>query len=602
MFALTFFNSSTVFYGGELISIRNLPTTVALDGTYYVIDLTQYEAGGLPSFRSGVVASEELNDNLFDPTAGWWRYGFSWIGGAGQKVRDLGETNLSRYYSSVGIDPWTQYEACLLNSTETIRAATSGQKIAVTSGFLYLADGTSLYRTADLTSWSTMTGTSGVINDLTSDGVNVYACTDSQIYECVPGSTAVNTITPTGLTNQFDYIHFAGNYLLVSDGDLLRDASKAALSTLWDHFQDGFRWTVAFNIGSRVYAGGYAGNRSQIFTTASDENGDLVLSAEAADFFADELINDAISYGGAVLLGTNRGIRYATLSADGTLTYGPLIEAPGNVTSVFAEGQFAWFSWQNHASGKAGIGRLSLGNFVDTLQPAYASDVYSSASNANETTSVVRFLNRTIFGVENTGLFGTVASSYVQSGTIEIGELYFGTVEDKSLMEFQARCAELAANESMEIELFDGASGASIKKSLINSVGSTGVVADAQGRKVNQVKITITLNGDGTSSPCLRQWRGRAYPIVPSGELWIVPLMIVSSTVGGDGEGQVLTMNPWEQVELLKEKRRSRQIVTYQEGNHAFRVRIENFKVEPRKWTRDGDWLEVLMTLTLISV
>ena len=50
------------------------------------------------------------------------------------------------------------------------------------------------------------------------------------------------------------------------------------------------------------------------------------------------------------------------------------------------------------------------------------------------------------------------------------------------------------------------------------------------------------------------------------------------------------------------ELRRERAIILYQEGNHAWRVRIDNYEVVPMKWTDDGDWLEVTMKLRLLSV
>lgn len=603
-FTITYSDPATPYYGGSIVAIPNPPTNVALDGIRYPIDLKEYDAGGLPSLRDGVVASSEPSDNLFDPTAGWWRYGFSWHHGAGQRVRDLGDdTDAARYYESVGINPWTRFQACLLNDVEQVLAISAATpKIAVTATHIYVTDGTALKRSADMSTWDTMSGTSGTIVDITSDGVNAYACTTTAIYECVVGSTTVNDITPTGVTNQFDHIHYVNNFLLVSDGDLLRDASGAALDTIKDHFQDGFRWTVAFTVGSRIYVGGYAGNRSQIFTLVTDSSGVISLSSEAADFFAGELLNDAISYGGSVILATSKGVRFATLSQDGTLTYGPVIDAPGNVVSVFADAGFAWFSWTNHPSGKAGIGRLSLTEFVDTLQPAYATDIYGDSSASGAVTAVARFSNKTVYAVASDGLMAEDTTTKLTTGYIEIGELYYGTVEDKSLMTFQVRTEELAANEAVTVQLYNGETGELVEFGSSSIVGSNGVVVDAEGATVLRMTGRITLTGDGSSTPCIRQWRGRAYPIVPAGDVWIVPLIIHSSVIVGEGQGEILSMDPWTEVERLKSKRRSRQIVTYQEGNHAFRVRIENYKVEPKKWTDDGDWLEVTMKLTLISV
>ena len=604
-FAITYASPTTPYYGGEISAISSPPSNVALDGVNYPIDLNEYRANGLRSFRDGVVASSQPSDNLFDADAGWWRYRFSWHWGEGQDVLDLEDTQSEyRYDNGVGVDPWTKYQICLLKDTELAEANASATiKLAVTDQHVYMAAGTTLKRSSDLSTWSSMTGTSGTINDLTSDGANVYACTDTAIYECVPASTAVNTITPTGVTNQYDYIHFVGNRLLASDGDILVDASGAALSTIYDHFQDAFRWTTAFTVGSRVYVGGYAGNRSQIYTTTTDDTGALLLSSEATDFFSGEQLNFGLSYGGQVVLCTSKGVRFATLGGDGTLTYGPLIDAPGSVVHAAAEGEFVWFNWEGHpAGGASGLGRLSLADFTDTLTPAYASDIYTTDGGAVDTTAVARFDNKTVFAVSGEGVYNEHATTYLTSGYLELGELYYGTVEDKSLMEFKVRTDELETGESITTLIRNGETGATVVTGTSSTVGSNGVVVDADGDQVNYATVKLTLGSDGTSSPCIRQWRGRAYPVVPSGDEWIVPLVIHRRVVVGDGAGQILALDPWTEVERLKELRRSRAIITYQEGNHAWRVRIDNYEVMPSKWTDDGDWLEVTMKLRLLSV
>jgi len=42
--------------------------------------------------------------------------------------------------------------------------------------------------------------------------------------------------------------------------------------------------------------------------------------------------------------------------------------------------------------------------------------------------------------------------------------------------------------------------------------------------------------------------------------------------------------------------------VIYREGNHDYRVRIDNFAVQPRKWDDVGNWLEAMITVQLHSV
>jgi hypothetical protein len=439
------------------------------------------------------------------------------------------------------------------------------------------------------------------VTGITSDGTNAYICTTGHIYEAVLASAAVNDITATGMSGSLSNIQFVGNRLLVSEEDKLQDVSGAAASLVRDHFQDAFRWTVAFQVGSRIYVGGYAGNRSQIFTTTTDDTGALILSAEAADFFSGEQLRAGISYGGQVILASNKGVRFSVLSADGTLEYGPLISAPGDVLSLSAEGRFVYFTWENHLSGGSGVGRIALDEFVDTLQPAYASDIYTMDVDA-AVTAVQRFSDRTCFAVSGDGVYADNPGTYVTSGYIEIGELYFGTVEDKSLGQFEVRVNELAASETVTMSLTNSETATTIDSGTVSTLSSTGLVLDADGEQANRVTARITLAGPGTTSPCLRHWRGRAYPIAPTTEEWLVPLIIQSSVVIGDGAGQQFSMDPWEQVNRLKEHWRAKDTIMYQEGDHAFRVRIDNYEIKPHKWTDDGDWLEVTMTLRLLSL
>jgi hypothetical protein len=605
-FSYTLAHPSTPLYSGAVAIIDVPETVVGLAGVDYPIDLENFTHRGLPSFRDGVVTSREPNDQLFDSQGAWWRYRFSFHHGAGQAVVDLEDDNDSaRFLASRGIDPWTKYQACLLPDTTQVKAAAiDGIIMGATATHLYVRTAAqTVERSADLSTWNAVTGMAAEdVVGITTDGTDAYIATTGHVYRVTPagvGATSVNSGTPTnGLTS----IAFVGNFLLVGDGNILADASTSpsAYTTVKTHFQTGFEWTCIFQVGSRIYAGGFSGNRSELYSATTTSDGSLVLAAEAASFFAGELLNTALSYGGAVVLATSKGIRFATLAADGTLQYGPLIDGPGDSTCLAAEGRFVWFGWETFPETGSGVGRLALDQFVDTLQPAYATDVFTE-DDSTGVVAVARFANRTVFAVAGDGVYATVAGTWVAEGYIDLGELYFGTVEDKSVSETRARTGPLDAGEAVGLEIFDGETGESLASGTSSVANTVGVAVNADGEIVNWMTGRITLTGPGTSTPCLRQWRARAYPIGPPVEEWIVPLILHERDIVGSGQGQIRPYNPHTEVERIKTLWRSREVITFQIGAHAHRVRIDNFSWDPADWTDDSAWLEGTLTVRLLT-
>ena len=60
-----------------------------------------------------------------------------------------------------------------------------------------------------------------------------------------------------------DTVAFVANRLLVGNGNILYEVGSTGTRTaIVTHFQASFRWTIIFAIGSKIYVGGYAGDRS----------------------------------------------------------------------------------------------------------------------------------------------------------------------------------------------------------------------------------------------------------------------------------------------------------------------------------------------------
>ncbi len=599
-FSIPTYNSGTPFFTGAFADPRVIPYTINLDGQDYPIDLEKYRHAGLSKFREGVVTSAQISDNLLNSAGGWWRYRTTWDAGAGQKLADLEEDDRAdQFFESRGVDPWEENQLCLLHDTTQKLAVTAAAiHMASTSQYLYVSDGTGVKRSADLTTWSSITGIAGTVQDMCSDGTNVYIATSTDCYTVA--STTAASLTSTAGATSYDKVAFVGNRLIAASANVVGELGTATFTAVYTHFQPSFRWTTIFAVGSRIYFGGYSGNRTELYTTDTGSTGALVKSAEAATFFAGELLLCALSYGGAVLLGTSEGLRFATLGSDSTLQYGPLISQPGAVRDIAAQGRFAYFAWENFPDSASGVGRAALDQFTSDLLPAFATDVYTEAL-VDDVVAVERFLDRTCFGVTADGVYVENTATYVTSGYLDSGELTFGTVEDKSISSILVRYDPIVATESVGVALEDEYATA-IGNKTDSAAGSTSMNLDVVDGQANRTRVTLTLGGDGSSTPCITQWRMRAYPVAPPVEEWIVPLIIKSQVVVNDSEGQVLSLDPWTETAKLRSLWDTGEVVLYKEGNYAFRVRIDNFQIDAGEWRDGSDWFECVCTVRLLSV
>ena len=119
--------------------------------------------------------------------------------------------------------------------------------------------------------------------------------------------------------------------------------------------------------------------------------------------------------------------------------------------------------------------------------------------------------------------------------------------------------------------------------------------------EVQWVTVRLTIAGDGSSSPCVRSWRLRGFPIIPITEEWIVPLIIHKHVVVNDAEGQLRSLDQLDEVERLVELAKTNSIVPYREGERTYRVRIDQYEWNPGEWDDTSDFFDGLMVVRLLS-
>lgn len=586
------------FYDGETSLNEAVPFTVRLDGRIYGVDLRNYRRSSLATLRDSIVSTGQVDDSLFNTDGAWWRYRRNWHAGAGQSIMDLGESRDSRRFdTSVGVDVWTEGQLTLLPATALSTNAVDGSniKLAVTASHIYALDSTVVYRSADLVAWTQVT-MNGTPKDITSDGVNAYIATTTHIEKVAPGSAVA-----THLANKvLDRIWFAGGYLFGSDATSLHTYSNTgSQSTIYTHFLSNFSWTTVFAVGSKIYAGGYGGTKSELYGFTIASNGSLVLGAEVAPFGTNELLLNAVSHVGLVLICTNRGIRLATTGADGTISYGPLIDDPGPVYDAFAEGQFIWFTWSGIAPNKTGAGRASLAITPSTLQPAFATDVF--APHSATTTAVARFNGRTVFGVAGHGVYATSTTNFVAEGFLSSGDIYYGAVERKSVTDSLASFEPLAAGESVTMTVLNDRNE-EIESVIGQQIGQTTIDVRLDGEQGNFFTTTIVLGGDGSSSPTFKYWRLRAFPVVPPVEQFVVPLLLYSKSVVNDGQGQLYSIDVRDEMEYLVNAWRAKRPLSYIEGDVVRRVRLEAYEYTPHDWSDSLTGFEGTFIVRLVTL
>jgi hypothetical protein len=598
--SLPFTGGGYPFFTGSLSDAFVMPHTIMLDGATYAVDLAEYRHASVDTLRENVVQTQEANDALFNAAGVWSRYRLSWHQGAGEKLSDLQEaSNRFRYESSTRMYPWTKNELTLQHSTSSTKTLTTSTPVVVRSGaYVFLSDGNALYRTSDLSTWTTITTTGlGTIQALGTDGQDLYIATTTQLVKLI-GTNTTTTQFSSHVTGNCTNVAFVGNRLLVGIDDVISEVkANGNLTTVSDHWQSAFRWTAIFELGTRIYIGGFAGTRSELFTVTTDSSGNLVPGQEAAPFAEGELLRTAWTVAGFVVLCTNLGVRFANVGADGSLTYGPMITAPGDVLCATSESNYVWTGWTNYSSGRSGTCRFDVSQFIEPLVPAYASAL--SAPVTGNVTGIVHFNNKTAFSVASNGFYVEQAG-YETEGELDGGTFYFGTIETKRLSELNATFAPLTIGQGVTFTVRDQDHNV-IKTKTEGAVGAKFLTLDLDGEDCKSVHVTVKLVGAGTDTPKLYHWALRAYPVPPVSEQWVLPLLIYSRVTVGDGMGQELVQNTSAALSTIKDLWREKRRVLLQIGDYVARVRVDAFEMRPTNWRDDGGWFEGIVVVRLIT-
>jgi hypothetical protein len=438
--------------------------------------------GGLPFFyaindsrpyiRQTAPFRKDQFDNGTEPgeqsLTGWWiRSQASFHSGSGIKFYDPATTDENGHYrfaDSRNIDVWTKGQATLLKETANMSGVTTGtyKLISVMDGATdkvvawqpstttiknYTASGTAVTYT-DVTGIAQPLDTA--ILAVATDGTNLFIADNDHIYT---GPIA----TPTaGYSRYYNtgsekvVLGWVKQRLVACIGASVYELtnSKGTTHTLptavYTHPNADWTWTSISESGSAIYASGYAGGNSAIYKFTLSTAGvmpTLTSGVIAAQLPIGEYINKIEYYLGHLMLGTNKGVRAAIiLEQDGSINYGPLIIEESNGVYDFAfRDTFVWAT--GSIGGYAGLYRIDLGNELETLRFAYATDAYLDGV-AGYATSVDFIGNGSQIAFTTSGSNGIAVQSATvlsTSGYITTGNIRYGTLEPKNFKRLLGR-------------------------------------------------------------------------------------------------------------------------------------------------------------------
>lgn len=554
---------------------------VALNGRPYLIDLKansfqrQYDA----RVRDSVDQSAEPGESAINPQGLWRRSQSSWHYGAGQKYSDTADAEAYRFNTSKGVDVWTKGEATLLKDTTQVLADSAATLQALTVGTrLYVATGGDVKYTTNLSTFTNCTSEpGGNVGGMATDGFNVFvAFAGSGVHKATTSSDAFSSYV-TG-TDTFTNLRYVKGRLMASLSNAVYNFTSGGGpgSALFTHANTGFSWVGFAGGQNHIYMGGVAGNQSLIYrTTIKADATSLDTPIVALELPAGEVITGLDSYLNYVLIGTTSGLRVATSDTDGNLVSGPLIDIGGSVTSFTGEGRFVWFNWTNFDATSTGLGRLDLGVFISTNQPAYASDLMVTAQGAVSSVNTIN--SRPVFVVVGTGVYVEHATDLVSSGYFESGIYRWGVPDAKFIPKWDIRCRPLNGSITVAVAS-DGGDYHSFQAYTLTD-GKEKTIAGLEDR-VFEVEAKITLGRsatDNTVSPELTRWMGRAYAAPLRSQIFSVPLIMHHKL---NIRGREYFQDVDKEMAFLRDLVDTPRIVSYQENETVYSVIVENVQFE----------------------
>ena len=611
-FTDSFFKPPPRFFGGAT-STSLVPDIfpVAINGRPFLIDQksNQFTRGFEPRVRDSVDQSTSPGEAAINPQGLWRRGETSWHYGAGQKYADTAEAQDYRFFSSKGVNPWTKGQVTLLNTVKESRtSANTNLLIAATDVEVYIVDGSSvLYSTdpyATSPTWTAVTGLPALTpRDMATDGTNIYLT-----YAGLTSSfglwkvNAAHTASNVAYGHQLYFVDFVKGHLIVSGDsaasyatDLYYDPAGNIAGDDYAHPIATWNW-VSFAAGQNaIYAAGYAGTRGAIYKITITSAGVLDQPVVALELPSGEIPLVVYGYLGAILIGTNKGVRYATTDSASNLVAGALIPTTGNVVSFTADERYVWFNWSQYDGTSTGLGRLDLSTFISTNTPAHASDLMLT-STAN-VLAVATFNNKRIFSVSGDGIYVEDSANLVTTAELTTGTYRWGIPDRKFVAKFDIRSTPLYGTITPSISLDSGTYQSMTPHDL--ALATESVATGPQSKFIEaRFKLDFTRYS-ALVGPTLTRWMARAYATPARSQVFRVPILMHHRLRVHDTE---YYFDVETELQALRDLVTNPRVINYQENTETYSVVMEDLEFQVIDGYQSNWDLEGTCTVTMRSV
>ena len=557
-----------------------------------------------PYVRQTAPFRKEQQDTSTEPgeqsLTGWWmRSQVSFHAGTGIKFYDPVHTGSTleheyrRFADSKNVDVWTPGQVTLLKETANMTGVTTGvyklisyadaslSKViawtpANTTIKSFQADGTAVTY-SDVVTAGLDTATLAVV----SDGSHLFVADNDHIYS---GELSTPTAGYTAYYNTGServVMAWVKQRLVAGIGASVYELTAARGSThtlptpVYTHPNSDWTWSSISEGGSAIYAAGHNGGNSAIYKFNLSTAGvmpTLTSGIVAVQLPIGEIVYKIESYLGYLMIGTNKGMRVASISdTTGDLSYGPLLFEDTNGIRDFAfNDRFVWAAGTIDTF--AGLYRIDLGLEIDTLRFAYAKDIYLDGATGYATS--VDFLgNGSQLAFTTSGSNGIAVQSATvlsSSGWLKTGKIRYGTLEPKNFKRLLAR-GIFSSGEITLASVGTSTSGTDTEYDHItyNSGVPAVEVTTSQPEAAQEFlayKFTLSRDAtDTTAGPIFKGYQAKSTIATPRQRLIKFPVYCYDRETDRYNPQTGYEGRAWLRMQLLEDIEESGDIVTWQD-------------------------------------
>jgi hypothetical protein len=548
---------------------------IVIDDLPFIVKVSNQD----PYRRETAPYKKEQFDNSQEPgeqsLTGWWlRSQTSWHNGAGIKFYEPGtdyQHVSHRFDDSRGVNVWTIGEATLLNDVFHSYTGANGI-IAVagesTGGTDYIVSGDSAgilkkltlnedaaASTANYTLATGHNASGQPINPfkaVTSDGTRYFAVCDKAIHAGNIDGSGSDVVVARHATGGLHSIKYVKGYLMFGEAEKLYyipvanplvdeghggSAEKFPSGTAFKrHINPNFAWNAIEGGDRFIYAGGYAGSDSEIWAIPFDETTlipDPASAIQVVQLPYGEIISAMQYYLGYMAIGTNKGVRIAQSSSDGSLTLGPLlVETEYPVTGFTATGNYVFAS--TSVAGENGFDnailiRIDLSQQFSDGTFAFAYDLQYESDEDSYASDVLFAQDRLHIIVNEGGDAGEIQTEKLSqkrsSGWLRTGKIRYGTIEPKFFRYINVQCTT-GQGDTIVVSTIDNNGLESSIVTLSEGLSNQDVLIVTPSTKQEYMAFKFTFNNvtDDQDLPVIEAYQVKATPATRRQRLYQYPL------------------------------------------------------------------------------